>query len=180
MKLETKVFGKDEEILQKATRTIVNQVTAMKQMVDDFRLYAKIGSPRFEEINLAEFVQEVTNLLFGRRYSSSFGLGFDSSADRGRCQHARQVLHNLISNAMEAAPDKEAMRVEIRVAREYELGTNVVDGVKLEVIDNGPGFAAQILEHAFEPYVTTKTSGTGLGLPMIKKNCGRAPKARSA
>lgn len=81
----------------------------------------------------------------------------------------RQVLHNLISNAMEAAPDKEAMRVEIRVAREYELGTNVVDGVKLEVIDNGPGFAAQILEHAFEPYVTTKTSGTGLGLPMIKK-----------
>ncbi len=169
MKLETKVSGKDEEILQKATRTIVNQVTAMKQMVDDFRLYAKIGSPRFEEINLAEFVQEVTNLYLAGDIHLHLDLDSTVPLIEADANMLRQVLHNLISNAMEAAPDKEAMRVEIRVAREYELGTNVVDGVKLEVIDNGPGFAAQILEHAFEPYVTTKTSGTGLGLPMIKK-----------
>lgn len=169
MKLESKVTGKDEEILQKATRTIVNQVTAMKQMVDDFRLYAKIGSPRVEPINLAEFVQEVTNLYLAGDIRLHLNLDTSVPMIEADANMLRQVLHNLISNAMEAAPDKDNMRIEISVSKVCESGTNILDGVKLEVMDNGPGFTSQILEHAFEPYVTTKPSGTGLGLPMIKK-----------
>lgn len=169
MKLEPKVSGKEEEILQKATRTIVTQVTAMKQMVDDFRMYAKIGSPRFEKINLAEFVQEVTNLYLAGDIHIYLNLDPTVPLIEADANMLRQVLHNLISNSMEASVKKESMRIEISVSKVCNPDTGTVEGVELEVKDNGPGFASQILEHAFEPYVTTKPSGTGLGLPMIKK-----------
>lgn len=80
----------------------------------------------------------------------------------------RQVFHNLLSNSMEAVPDKDKLVVSIRASVVEDEG-NEVDGVELDVSDNGPGFTDQILEHAFEPYVTTKSSGTGLGLATIKK-----------
>lgn len=80
----------------------------------------------------------------------------------------RQVFHNLLSNSMEAVPDKDKLVVSIRASVVTDEAGDV-EGVELDVSDNGPGFTDQILEHAFEPYVTTKSSGTGLGLATIKK-----------
>lgn len=169
MKLQDKVNGKEEEILQKATRTIVSQVTAMKQMVDDFRLYAKIGSPRFESINLSKFVQEVCNLYLAGDIKVYLDLDPGVPLIEADANMLRQVIHNLVSNAIEASVDKDKMRILIQVRTLYDKDSSSPEAVELTITDNGPGFSAKILEHAFEPYVTTKSSGTGLGLPMIKK-----------
>lgn len=169
MKLEDKVTGRDQEILNKATGTIVNQVGAMKQMVDDFRLYAKIGAPRYESINLSEFVEDVINLYRAADFKIKLDLDQTAPNIEADPNQLRQIIHNLLSNALEAKSDKEKLMVAIRV---YKIGPEEgfdAEGVAMEVDDNGSGFTAQILEHAFEPYVTTKASGTGLGLAIIKK-----------
>ena len=80
----------------------------------------------------------------------------------------RQVIHNLLQNALDAVVDQSDGRVRINTevmrAEDGELRA-----VRLEVIDNGPGIPEQVLKRAFEPYVTTKSKGTGLGLAVVKK-----------
>ena len=168
MKIGDKLEGRDKEILERATKTIVNQVTAMKQMVNDFRLYAKIGAPHYDKLDLKLFIEEVVKFYqaAGVRIDLFLQPGIPPiEADQNQL---RQVFHNLLSNSMEAVPDKDKLVVSIRASVVEDEG-NEVDGVELDVSDNGPGFTDQILEHAFEPYVTTKSSGTGLGLATIKK-----------
>ena len=168
MKIGAKLEGRDKEILERATKTIVNQVTAMKQMVNDFRLYAKIGAPHYDKFDLKAFVEEVV------KFYQAAGVHIDLFLQPGippieaDQNQLRQVFHNLLSNSMEAVPDKDKLVVSIRASVVTDEAGDV-EGVELDVSDNGPGFTDQILEHAFEPYVTTKSSGTGLGLATIKK-----------
>lgn len=168
MKIGAKLEGRDKEILERATKTIVNQVTAMKQMVNDFRLYAKIGAPHYDKLDLKAFVEEVV------KFYQAAGVHIDLFLQPGippieaDQNQLRQVFHNLLSNSMEAVPDKDKLVVSIRASVVTDEAGDV-EGVELDVSDNGPGFTDQILEHAFEPYVTTKSSGTGLGLATIKK-----------
>jgi nitrogen fixation/metabolism regulation signal transduction histidine kinase len=80
----------------------------------------------------------------------------------------RQVVHNLVQNALDAVADKPAGLV--RVATSAALGeSGDLRAVRLTVLDNGPGFAENVLRRAFEPYITTKSKGTGLGLAVVKK-----------
>ena len=168
MKIGAKLEGRDKEILERATKTIVNQVTAMKQMVNDFRLYAKIGAPHYDKLDLKAFVEEVV------KFYQAAGVHIDLFLQPGippieaDQNQLRQVFHNLLSNSMEAVSDKDKLVVSIRASVVTDEAGDV-EGVELDVSDNGPGFTDQILEHAFEPYVTTKSSGTGLGLATIKK-----------
>lgn len=169
MKLDGKVEGKEHEILVRATHTIVNQVTAMKQMVDDFRLYAKIGTPKYQKLNLSEFIQEVAKLYQAGGVHLELNLDEKVPDILADPNQLRQVLHNLLSNAMEASTSKDELLVKLKVSTEKNIKKTRAARVRLEVSDNGPGFSPQTLEHAFEPYVTTKSQGTGLGLAMIKK-----------
>lgn len=168
LRLSDKVTGKEYDILQKATTTIVDQVSAMKQMVDDFRLYAKLGAPRYEPLDLGKFVQEVTALYEAANFKVVLDIEPDTPKIEGDPNQLRQALHNLFSNANEAARPDIPMEVRI-IVKSVHVDDSDQLGVELRFEDNGTGFPEKILEHAFEPYVTTKPSGTGLGLPMIKK-----------
>lgn len=168
LRLSDKVTGKEYDILQKATTTIVDQVSAMKQMVDDFRLYAKLGAPRYEPLDLGKFVQEVTALYEAANFKVNLVIEPNTPKIEGDPNQLRQALHNLFSNANEATRPDVPMEVRI-VVKTVHLDESDQLGVELRFEDNGTGFPEKILEHAFEPYVTTKPSGTGLGLPMIKK-----------
>jgi nitrogen fixation/metabolism regulation signal transduction histidine kinase len=84
-------------------------------------------------------------------------------ADAGRL---RQVLHNLLRNALEAMEHQDDARVEIATRR---VQTADADLIEIKVTDNGPGFVRDIVEQAFDPYVTSKPKGTGLGLAIVKK-----------
>jgi nitrogen fixation/metabolism regulation signal transduction histidine kinase len=167
-KLSDKVSGKEQAILQKATTTIVDQVTAMKQMVDDFRDYAKLGAPRYEALDLAAFISEVTALYEAANVHVALKIEEHLPLIEGDPSQLRRALHNLFSNSMEAIEPNKKLLITITLSRTHQEHTDA-DELEMRFMDNGPGFATQILEHAFEPYVTTKTSGTGLGLAMIKK-----------
>ncbi len=169
-KLHGELNSENAQLLDRATHTIVQQVDAMQQMVNAFSDYARSPELNLTRFSLHQLVHEVAELyrlqdpVLAIRLSLSAEVG-DIEADRGRM---RQLLANLISNAMQA--------VAAQAQRIVEIETQLVDGaavaerrVQLQVSDNGAGFSAELLERAFEPYVTSKSRGTGLGLAIVKR-----------
>ncbi|BEV72426.1 HAMP domain-containing histidine kinase [Paludibacterium sp. THUN1379] len=161
MKLADKLEPADAEILHRATDTIVNQVTALKGMVDAFRDYARAPRTKLQNLDVNEVIREVMTL-----YESNPAVKIDLSDGplmiMGDAALLRQVLHNLLQNAQDAVLDAENPMIQISSRLE---GRNV----HVCVEDNGAGFSADILPRAFEPYVTNKSKGTGLGLAVVKK-----------
>ncbi len=170
MKLVDKLPGGEAEVLRRGTTTIVNQVAAMKRMVDDFRDYARVPPARLLPLDLNALIEEVATLYRTAGAPISLILASPLPKIEGDATQLRQVIHNLIGNAQEAlsSQPEPIIRVRTTLAETVET-TGVVRAVRFSVEDNGPGFAANILRRAFEPYVTTKPSGTGLGLAMVKK-----------
>ena len=170
MKLAPKLSGDDAGLLQRSVATIVSQVDAMKRLVNEFRDYARLPAAQLTALDLNALVTQVLAL-------------YGDAADRGRLVAActpelpaiqgdpaqlRQVIHNLVQNALDAVAERPDGRVQ--VSTELVRGDKGdVRMVRLAVQDNGPGFADKVLKRAFEPYVTTKSKGTGLGLAVVKK-----------
>ncbi len=162
----------DADVLKRGTSTIVNQVTAMKRMVDDFRDYARVPPARLSPLALNTLVEEVAAL-----YGSEAGTGGIQLSLRpglplieGDATQLRQVIHNLLVNSQDALAGRVDARIQVRTELvEIEEANTKARAVRLAVEDNGPGFPANILRRAFEPYVTSKSGGTGLGLAMVKK-----------
>ncbi len=177
MKLEHKLLPQDAAMLNKSTTTIVNQVTAMKQMVDDFRDYAKTPPAVLSPLNLNALVEEVLHLYIGgdERDIIHAVLAVDLPLVMGDATQLRQVIHNLLQNAQDAATDRHNSTATARIdvvteAVHYQASNgDTRTAVRLAISDNGAGFAPKILKRAFEPYVTSKPRGTGLGLAMVKK-----------
>ncbi|SHN42912.1 Signal transduction histidine kinase involved in nitrogen fixation and metabolism regulation [Duganella sacchari] len=177
MKLEDKLMPADVELLNKGTATIVNQVAAMKRMVDDFRDYAKTPPAVLQPLDLNALIDEILHLYISGEGNDiihpqlAAGLPFIMGDET----QLRQVIHNLLQNAQDAMAElpEGAPQARIDVTTEA-IHYQGADGstrtaVRLAISDNGPGFAPKILARAFEPYVTSKARGTGLGLPMVKK-----------
>ena len=165
MKLSGKLSAEDAEVLARGTRTIVNQVSALKSMVDDFRDYSRLPAPIFAALDLNSLVLEVLALYETSNAPIVKKLG---SVPQVRADSAqiRQVLHNLVQNAQDALENRknsgEAPMIEVCTALAAEK-------VQLSVSDNGGGFPEEMMARIFEPYVTTKPRGTGLGLAIVKK-----------
>lgn len=174
MKLADKLAPADADVLKRGATTIVNQVAAMKQMVDNFRDYARTPPAVLVNLQLNDLVSEVL-MLYGIEEGKS-PIVVELAALPVICGDAtqlRQVIHNLLQNAQDAVADVPQPRVHLET-RTVEYGDPDAEGkvrvaVRLTISDNGPGFSARILTRAFEPYVTTKAKGTGLGLAMVKK-----------
>ncbi len=161
-KLADKLAGADRDMLERATQTIVNQVEAMKHMVNDFRDYARMPPPQLGALDLNGLVGEVLGLYETSRARLAVDLADGLPRVTGDAAQLRQVIHNLVANAEDALIEEAAP--EIRISTRAEGS-----GVVLAVSDNGSGFPKEILARAFEPYVTTKAKGTGLGLAIVKK-----------
>ena len=161
-----KVEKDDREILDRATRTIAQQVESMKSMVNAFSDYAQPVISRPKRLDINTLIRDITELHIAHltRIRFLFDLADDLPLVMTDPAGIRQVLNNLIINASDALGDKGG---------ELKLRTRI-DPVKdnllvLELQDNGPGFPAELLDRIFEPYVTTKTSGSGLGLPISRR-----------
>jgi nitrogen fixation/metabolism regulation signal transduction histidine kinase len=169
-KLLPSMGEKDAQILDRGTETIVQQVEAMKEMVNAFSEYAR--APRFEmaSLNLNNLVTEVTDLyraqVVGRGVHLNVSLdpGLTSVvADQGRL---RQLLHNLLINAVEALEGQPGGEIAVTTRLGQRDGDEIAE---IEVEDNGPGFQRELIGQIFDPYVTTKAKGTGLGLAIVRK-----------
>ena len=177
MKLEDSLPPPQAELLRRGTNTIVNQVDAMKRMVDDFRDYARTPPAVLQPLDLNDLIDEILRLYLAEDGSDIIHAALAPTLPRvmGDPTQLRQVIHNLHQNAQAALTDRGASappaRVDVTTEAIHYEGADGSAGtaVRLAIVDNGPGFAPRILAHAFEPYVTTKVRGTGLGLPMVKK-----------
>ena len=161
-KLHDKLDEQDAQILSRSTDTIVKQVAALKEMVEAFRNYARAPSLNLEKQDLNGLVSEVLVLYEAGACKFNAQLSADALPIVADTTAMRQVLHNLFKNAAEAAESDEAPQVNVETGRE---GGQVF----LTVCNNGKSFSKEMLHNAFEPYVTDKPTGTGLGLPVVKK-----------
>ncbi len=161
-RLGAKLDPAESEILQRSTRTIVNQVFALKGMVDAFSLYARSPEPDLQPVDLNMLVREVLELYSASRAGLVLDLSPDLPAVAGDSVKLRQVIHNLLQNAEHAMSEVTSPRVVVRTGISQQ-------GVRMSVADNGPGFPEELMSRLFEPYVTTKSKGTGLGLAIVKK-----------
>jgi nitrogen fixation/metabolism regulation signal transduction histidine kinase len=161
-KLADKLEVSEREMLNRSTRTIVNQVEAMKNMVNDFRDYARLPPPVLAAVDLNALIEDILLLYESSRMRVSAQLAPELPPVLADANQLRQVIHNLLANAQDALQD---------VAEGNTTLLTRVEGGRavLSVTDNGPGFPPQTLARAFEPYVTSKTKGTGLGLAIVKK-----------
>ena len=167
LRLADKLEGRDSEILDKTSSTIVAQVEALRKLVDAFGDYAREPELQRTTIRLDELIRDVVALYQQGdskvRFELDLAPGPDGlAADSGRL---RQLLHNLIRNAGEARAE-EVVTLLIRSRLLEEKGKSWLE---LELLDDGPGFPAMVLEQPFEPYVTNKSKGSGLGLAICRK-----------
>ena len=158
----------EAELLDRATHTIIQQVEAMKQMVNAFSEYARTPRMEVTRFDVNALIRELCDLYAHQEKPLAIKLALSGElppieADAGRL---RQVLHNLLRNALEAMEHQDEPRVEISTRR---VAIGGADFVEIKVADNGPGFLRDIVHQAFEPYVTSKPKGTGLGLAIVKK-----------
>jgi nitrogen fixation/metabolism regulation signal transduction histidine kinase len=161
LKLAPKLAQGDAEMLTRSTRTIVNQVAALKRMVDAFSQYARTPEPAMRELDLNAIIREVLTLY--ESLYSSIELKLASVPPMiGDAGQLRQVIHNLLQNAQDALIETSTPRIVIAVEP-------AGDKLRFSITDNGTGFPEHLMKRAFEPYVTTKPKGTGLGLVIVKK-----------
>jgi nitrogen fixation/metabolism regulation signal transduction histidine kinase len=161
-KLHNKLEEADAEILQRSTETIVNQVDALKKMVNEFSEYARSPTPHLESLDLNALIREIVSFYDAPKIKVKLALTNKAYPIKGDSTMLRQVLHNLMQNAQDALASTSVPVIQIR--------TSVDDGMLvLTVQDNGGGFPAEMMLHVFEPYMTTKPHGTGLGLAIVKK-----------
>ena len=162
---------KDAQLLERATETIVQQVEAMKEMVNAFSEYARAPRLEMASVELNRLVTEVTDLYRAQDPQRRVQLALDLDpklgavmADPGRL---RQLLHNLLTNAVEALEGQSGGEIEVgtRLARRGDGD----ETAEVTVSDNGPGFQRELVGQVFDPYVTTKAKGTGLGLAIVRK-----------
>lgn len=161
-KLDGRLGAADAEFLTRATQTIVNQVAAMKSMVDAFAGYARMPRARLEALDLNALVREVLALYDAKSLGLTLHLDADLPRIAGDPTLLRQVIHNLLQNAQDALNGRASPGVEVGTTFNREA-------VCLTVTDNGAGFPEHLMTRLFEPYATTKAKGTGLGLAIVKK-----------
>ena len=164
IKLAPQLPETGQALLSKSVRTIVEQVDAMKHMVNEFRDYGRLPSAELAPLALNPWLRDMASLYENSEVPVLFDLGEDIPLVSADAQQLRQVLHNVIQNAQDACA-----QVNIPLVKVSTRWPGSGPWVCLDVTDNGGGFEESIVKRAFEPYVTTKPKGTGLGLAVVQK-----------
>jgi len=166
MKLADKLVDNDKALLHKSVKTIVDQVDALQRLVNEFRDFGRLPQARLEALDLNHLLQEMMPLYDNDNalVPVSWHLAQDLPLVLGDASQLRQVVHNLIQNAQDASAQSPHPMVQV-----WSEPSSSSQKVRLRIVDNGSGFSEAVLQRAFEPYVTTKAGGTGLGLAVVKK-----------
>ena len=163
-----KMPAEDAEVLDRATHTIVQQVEAMKTMVNDFSEYARPPKVELKALEADRLIDEIVDLYRGGDKTVAFKAELTAPGVMVEMDplRVRQMVHNLVKNAQEAVAGQEVGKVKVIT---QQVLHDEQPYYEMRFQDNGPGFNEAMLQHLFEPYVTTKYKGTGLGLAIVKK-----------
>ena len=166
MKLDGKLPPVEQALVTKSVKTIVEQVDAVQRLVNEFRDFGRLPPAHLQMLDLNQLLVEMMPLYENdnARVPVMWHLPLEVPPILGDAAQLRQVVHNLIQNAQDAC--QSVAQPVVHVQTEWRPQSS---RVRLTIEDNGPGFSEAVLQRAFEPYVTTKASGTGLGLAVVKK-----------
>jgi nitrogen fixation/metabolism regulation signal transduction histidine kinase len=162
VKLSPGLHDPERQMLERSIQTIVNQVEAVKNLVNAFRDYAHLPVPALVPLDLGELIREILILYESTPTKITLQVPADLPQVMGDASQIRQIIHNVLQNALDALTDQANAEIVLELRDEG-------DWMLLSCQDNGPGFPPEVLARSFEPYFTTKAKGTGLGLAMIKK-----------
>ena len=171
-KLEGKLEGADRALLTRSVHTIVDQVAAMQRLVNEFRDYARLPAARLEPLQLNDLIGEIMHLYASASVPVTAECDSACPPIMGDAQQMQQVIHNLVQNAQDAIEQTATTPAGEGAAPAVTIRTKWLPDAQrvcMSVTDSGPGFPEAILQRVFEPYVTTKAKGTGLGLAVVKK-----------
>lgn len=185
MKLEDKLDEKDAAMLLRSTNTIINQVTSLKNMVNDFRDYARTPPATFAAVDLNALIVDIA-VLYGwdpeqknkeEPLARQIELSLDPALPLAEADETqlRQVMNNLLGNARDAMDgldlqdDEPGLRISTKFLESEQDAKQKQDMLRITIEDRGIGFPEHVLQSVFEPYVTTKKTGTGLGLAIVRK-----------
>lgn len=163
-KLHSQLNDDANKVLKKSTETIVQQVSALKSMVNDFSNFARPPQSKPQVISISQLIDDIASLYQGQVQHLIVTIDNDLPNAYADPVRLRQVFINLIKNAQEAIADDEFG--EINISANYNKAN---DSIEICIADNGPGVDNSDIERIFEPYATTKEKGTGLGLAIVKK-----------
>ena len=170
IKLMDSLPAQQQAILAKSVRTIVEQVDAMKRLVNEFRDYARLPTAELARTDLNALVTDVVQMYEATETAQSVPVVMELDPEcqpvMADAQQLRQVIHNLVQNAQDAHEHAGMAHRPVLLQTQWRPMTR---RVRLSIKDEGGGFPEHILVRAFEPYVTTKSKGTGLGLAVVKK-----------
>lgn len=173
IKLESKLDEPGQQLLTRSVNTIVTQVQALKNLINEFRDYARLPSAKLVPLDLNNLITDVLALYGQAMEQGHIGMVLKPTLPliMGDAALLRQVVHNLVQNALDAASDRtDGIEAVVTLRTDTPLNDDgSIRAVRLTVRDNGPGFPDKVLKRAFEPYITTKPKGTGLGLAVVKK-----------
>ena len=155
----------EKDFVTRSTHTIVEQVKAMRQMVDEFSQYSGPTQSHFEVLSLNKIVSEVTDLYRASHAQLKLVMPNSDCYMIGAAARLRQLLHNLLKNAEEAMHDNKTGLITVTLA----VDSQDTSKISLQIVDEGPGFAQTVIKNLFEPYATIKQKGRGLGLAIVKK-----------
>ncbi|MDT8386907.1 MAG: ATP-binding protein [Thiogranum sp.] len=158
--------AEEAAVMDRATRTIIQQVETLKEMVNAFSEYSRAPKLQLESLDIYELLRDMSDLYQGSTLRIRMDLAEPAPLIKGDAGRMRQLLHNLYKNALEAVRDLDNGQLTVRSRWVFDAGDRFID---ISFEDNGGGFSEEVLERLFEPYVTTKTRGTGLGLAIVKK-----------
>lgn len=160
--------AQEQALLDKSVQTIVTQVEAMKRLVNEFRDYARLPSAQLQPLDVNALITDVLHLYDADTAQIPIHAELDAACQpiMADAQQLRQVLHNLLQNAQDAQEQHGHINQPVCIRTQWRPASK---RVRLDVIDSGTGFPEHILQRAFEPYITTKAKGTGLGLAVVKK-----------
>ena len=162
------MVSEDSATLDRLTRTIIQQVEGMKEMVNAFSDYARGPRNKSQLLDLNDLIRDVAELYNNERDHDLISLHFETvapeiNADPNRM---RQIFHNLIKNALEAKIDNDKHNIRITTIQRQQNTSHLVE---ISVEDNGRGLPSQLADRLFEPYISSKPKGGGLGLAIVKK-----------
>ena len=167
-KLITQVDGDLKETLERSTRTIVQQVESMKEMVNAFSSYAQPVRAKLLPLDLNQLTKDVIELHASTlsNVNTETSLAEDLPIIKANASALRQVLNNLIINASHALENSDDAYIKISTSIATISSGHYID---LVIVDNGAGIPEDIRDSLFDPYVSSKAKGSGLGLAIVKR-----------
>ena len=161
-RLGPKLDHDDAAMLSRSIKTIVDQVAALKGMVNAFNEYSRNPDRKSELVDVNELVLDVIELYRATSVAIETKLENKNIFLWGDTGKLRQVLHNLIQNSEQALMGHTNPEILIETVA-------TPDATQIRIQDNGPGLSDEVMSRAFDPYYTTKAKGTGLGLAIVRK-----------